>query len=130
MPVTLPAEFVIPGAKTETLNANHRLHWRVVRRRTAYWRQLTAVVVQASQGRPQPLPDRVRIVATISYPDRRRRDVGNLAPTVKAIVDGLTDAGVLADDDDLHVLGPDIRRGHGPFAITIRLEPLGTEAAA
>lgn len=34
----------------------------------------------------------------------------NYMATVKPIVDGLVDAGVLPDDDAKHLLGPDLRR--------------------
>ena len=45
----------------------------------------------------------LRICAT---PDRRRRDRHNLAPTVKAMMDGLIDAGLLPDDADRYLDGP------------------------
>jgi len=49
--------------------------------------------------------------------------VSNSFPTFKACIDGFVDAGVLADDSDLHVVGPDPRRGYdGPPRITFTLE--------
>ncbi len=39
----------------------------------------------------------------------RLRDVGNVS--VKAAIDGLVDYGLIPDDDDAHLLGPDLRRG-------------------
>jgi crossover junction endodeoxyribonuclease RusA len=43
----------------------------------------------------------VDVLVTVSWPDRRRRDAPNLWPTVKALIDGgLTDSGVLSDDND------------------------------
>ena len=53
----------------------------------------------------------VRIVVTLHFLDRRRRDVGNLAPTTKALIDGMVDAGLLVDDSSAHVVGPDHRLG-------------------
>lgn len=44
--------------------------------------------------------------------NNRSYDAGNLAPTAKAIVDGLvTDYGLLPDDSNEHVIGPDMRPG-------------------
>nr|WP_303769103.1 hypothetical protein [Schaalia odontolytica] len=42
----------------------------------------------------------------MAYPDRRRRDRHNLAPTIKAMLDGLIDAGLLPDDADRYLDGP------------------------
>ena len=42
---------------------------------------------------------------------QRRRDPGNWAPSAKAAVDGLVDAGVLDDDDSTRLIGPDPRIG-------------------
>jgi Holliday junction resolvase RusA-like endonuclease len=52
----------------------------------------------------------VRIIVSVSWPDRRRRDVPNVWPTVKACVDGCVDAEVIADDDDSHVESMTFRR--------------------
>ena len=38
-----------------------------------------------------------------------RRDLHNYMPTLKALVDGLVDAGLLPDDDARHLQGPDMR---------------------
>jgi hypothetical protein len=53
----------------------------------------------------------VRVVAYVVKPRRGRYDPNNLWPTVKAVVDGVVDAGVLVDDDHAHVVGPDMRHG-------------------
>lgn len=58
--------------------------------------------------------------------DRRRRDGGeNLAPTLKPMIDGLVDAGVVDDDDQAHVTrGPSVveyRPGAVPhMVLTVR----------
>jgi hypothetical protein len=41
----------------------------------------------------------------------RRRDPGNWSPSAKAAIDGMVDAGVLPDDNDERLLGPDPRMG-------------------
>ena len=50
------------------------------------------------------------VVAYLAFGDNRRRDVHNYMPTVKAIIDGCTDAGLWADDRDGILTGPDMRR--------------------
>jgi hypothetical protein len=52
--------------------------------------------------------------------------VGNYYPTAKAILDGLVDAGVLPDDNDDHVTGPDMRRTrpNGPLQVTITIREI------
>jgi Holliday junction resolvase RusA-like endonuclease len=72
---------------------------------------------------PSGLRSPVRITATVHIADKRRREVSNLFPTFKACIDGFVDAGVLADDSDAHVIGPDPRRAYdGPPRITFTLE--------
>ncbi|MBF8187353.1 hypothetical protein ITP53_16755 [Nonomuraea sp. K274] len=92
----------------ELLNANQRLHWRVRSARTKLVRGEAA-----SLARQQKIPTlgRAHIVGEYRPPDRRRRDVANLYPSFKAAIDGLVDAAVLEDDDDTHLVGPDMRLG-------------------
>jgi len=53
--------------------------------------------------------------------------VSNYFPTFKACIDGFVDAGVLADDSDAHVIGPDPRRAYdGPPRITFELEEVAS----
>jgi len=58
---------------------------------------------------------RVRVVLRFWFADLQHRDVGNLHPTAKGIVDGLVTQpnqfGWIADDNDRIVVGPDLRRG-------------------
>ena len=79
----------------QMLTANQRLHWRARAARTATLRNLGVT--------------RAHCTVTVTFPDRRRRDVANWAPTVKALVDGCVQAGLLPDDDTAHLIGPDLR---------------------
>jgi len=91
------------------LNANQRVDLRRQTSDRVAWRH--AAATYARQARiPLAIPA-VHIVARYHFTDRRRRDVGNYYPTVKAVIDGLVDYGLVVDDDDTHVLGPDPRRG-------------------
>ena len=82
-------------------------------------------------GRPQM--DRAHVTVTLGYPDRRKRDAHNLMATVKPLLDGMVSPGVrgiLLDDDDAHLEGPDLRVGDvtpGFFTFTFRFEELPDE---
>nr|WP_315501281.1 hypothetical protein [Actinomyces oris] len=100
-------EAVIRLAASDVLNLNDRTHWS----RAASKRRTTRLLAeQTARVSRAPRLERARLVVEISFPDRRRRDPHNYMATVKPIVDGLVDAGVLPDDDAKHLLGPDLRR--------------------
>ncbi|MFT4471421.1 hypothetical protein ACMX2H_16075 [Arthrobacter sulfonylureivorans] len=70
-----------------------------------------------------PGVERGRVVVYYRFPTNHRREVSNLQPTSKAILDGLVDAGVFPDDNDKHVMGPDNRREpvNGPQQVIVRV---------
>ena len=75
----------------------------------------------------------VDIEYEIHYPKKpARADPDNLAPTVKHLVDGLTDAGLWADDDYQHLrrrtytMGPPTRTT-GLWRVSIHITPLANE---
>lgn len=103
------------------LNSNDRKHFHAKAPITAGWRATAATAATQAEI---PQLDRAHIVVTFTFKDKRRRDVGNLYPTAKAIVDGIVDAGVLVDDDDAHLLGPDLRRGYGDPGVLVQITPL------
>lgn len=89
--------------KTQLINANSREHHMVRAKKTKALRSLAKT---AAEGLP-PFTNHVWVRVYIDWsPLTRRRDVANLAPTLKACVDGFTDAGLWVDDDDEHVTGP------------------------
>ena len=99
--VTVPASLFI--------SANARLHWAEKARRTRTIRALA--MLEARERDPAPIPCLVDV--TIHRPKGGTlRDAENAAPTVKACLDGLRDAQVLAEDDRKHVV-----------AITYRIAP-------
>jgi crossover junction endodeoxyribonuclease RusA len=107
------------------LNANDRLHYAPKAKLTAAWRKAAKEAVEAGFN---PFHyQRAHIVCAIRFANNVRRDVGNYYPTAKAIVDGLVDASVLPDDNDAHLIGPDMRReypnGSPRVTITIQEQP-------
>jgi crossover junction endodeoxyribonuclease RusA len=96
-------------AKTKLINANHNLHFR---RKAELIKVIRNAAWTMARHSNIPALQRAHIYFVI-HPDLRasRRDPGNWAPTAKAAVDGLVDAGVLPDDDSTRLLGPDPRIG-------------------
>ena len=95
--------------KTLFISANDRLHWAERAKRTKAIRALA--MLEARERDPAPIPCLVDV--TIHRPKGGTlRDAENASPTVKACLDGLRDAQVLAEDDRKHVT-----------AITYRIAP-------
>ena len=121
-------ELTFPVATVKDLiSANDRGHWSKSHRKTKKWRQTAQIVASSARNRGQlPLLERAQITVWFTYPTAHRRDVANLHPTVKALVDGIVDAGILPDDNDKHVLGPDCRRvpEKGPLSMRMVITPL------
>lgn len=88
------------------LTSNQRHHWTKRSRATKTLRAMGYHITK--QARLKPM-QRARLIVTVAWPNRRRRDVSNLAPTIKALVDGSVDAGILIDDNDKYLVGPDLR---------------------
>jgi Holliday junction resolvase RusA-like endonuclease len=84
------------------VSANDRDHWRVKARKVAEIRNVAEIYVW-NRGMPAGL-DHITVGLVYVPRDRRRRDADNLVvPLMKALVDGIVDAGVVADDDTEHV---------------------------
>lgn len=129
MTVDTAVELVLTDLEPKRIvSANRRIHHHQRAQVCAYWRGLAHDAAVAAYGWADvgcTWHQRVRITVTYRFPDRRRRETSNLYPYVaKPIVDGLVDARVIPDDDDLHVVGPDPRRDfeRGPHRIVIRIE--------
>lgn len=110
-------------APADWINSNSRSHRMVVQKLTRLWRE--AGCAAASNGW-EPYTGKVHIVAHIWKPRAGRYDPNNLWPTVKAVVDGVVESGLLADDDHVHVEGPDMRHGgKGPAALVLTIREIG-----
>lgn len=100
------ASFSLDVPREWLLTANQRMHWRAKARRSAWLRQ--AAGIRALQiGGTFLTP--VRCEISVAWPNARRRDVHNLMPTIKPVIDGAVDAGLLQDDSDQWLIGPDLR---------------------
>lgn len=94
------------------LSSNHRRDRRAETPDRRTWRDTAGWHARAAKIPPL---ERAHITAWLHFGDKRRRDPANFYPTIKAVVDGLVDVGLLPDDDDKHLIGPDLRRGgYGP----------------
>lgn len=127
----LPEELTIPLTdaqwKANHLSMNQRLSHHPRNDRTQYWRQhVRALAKNQRVGKV----GRARVEVWFRFPVNQRREVANLQPTSKAIVDGLVDAGVFEDDRDELVIGPDNRRTwpNGPHEVRIRIYKLEEES--
>lgn len=101
------------------LSSNQRPHYMVKARRTKWLR--TAGKAEGFRCRPF---DVVHVAAFIGFQTNGKADPSNAHPTVKALIDGMTDAGVWADDDSTHVIGPTYLRdpkSPTPGHYTVRL---------
>ena len=95
-PAAGPWTVAIP-APAPWLSANQR---RDLRRQTPdrrAWRD--AGMVHAKRVR-LPRLQYAHLVAVLRFPDNRRRDAHNYYPTLKALVDGRVDYGLLPDDSE------------------------------
>ena len=80
------------------LSPNARVHWVIKARYTREARAMVVAEVLAQLARGTPLT-KATVTVTFMVPDKRRRDHGNLIAAAKAYIDGLVDAGVIADDN-------------------------------
>lgn len=113
---------IIP-AHEPFLNLNQRMHWAKKAGLTRAWR-FHARTYAAVANLPRGI-QRVHIVAHVTKPTNRQYDVHNLMPTLKACVDGLVDYGLIPDDTNSHLTGPDLRQGgKGVAGVTITITEL------
>lgn len=93
-------EFILSNTKRkkEMLNANDRMNWARKAKITAYLRQIGRLNVPKGKYVTHTKNRPCGLVVTIYAPTKRRMDPPNFYPTVKALIDGMTDAGIWTDD--------------------------------
>lgn len=82
------------------LTLNQRLHWS---KRAAVTRAIRDETVWRCRQLGIGALEKPTVTLHLVPKDRRRRDVDNLVPTSKAVVDGLVTAGVIGDDTPAYV---------------------------
>lgn len=111
--IVVPAPTIKPVRKRKTgklftrkpwLNSNDRDHWRVTNPIKKAWRE-NAYKAAAEAGLPMGL-EYVRVDYYINKTRNGSYDAGNYYPTIKPIVDGLVDYGLVDDDSNDYLEGP------------------------
>lgn len=107
--VTIPAPL---NAKTGqprwvSTNSQRHKHHQAQAAVVAPWRRAAAEAALNTPAVSQP----AAVTATIHKTRNNRWDIDGIVPTVKACIDGLRDAGVLAEDNDQHIAALTVRVG-------------------
>jgi crossover junction endodeoxyribonuclease RusA len=121
--VTTPSIEISFPQPIKRLSMNDRMHWAQKAQFVRVWRTVTLGFVRASGFRFPSPPQPCFVRVTFPVRDNRRRDSDNPAPTVKAIVDGLVDAGVWPDDSPEWVETLGSRFAKGADLVTVELIP-------
>jgi len=83
-----------------TTNMVHRWHHRAVSADRKQWRHAGAVLARQASI---PAMDCCHIEVTGRYPGGTLPDTDAVAPSLKGVIDGLVDAGVIPDDTGRHI---------------------------
>lgn len=100
--------WTLPDLVGTRLTSNQRPHWAARAKVTKEWR---AIGHKRALEARIPRLGRARIDVQWLPPTRARHDPANAHPMIKALVDGIVSAGVLADDDSAHLDGPHVTLG-------------------
>lgn len=100
-------EFMLPRntklkKQNMVINSNDRFHRQAQAVMTRRIKALAMYEVTAKKDKQmEPFsPERpCNLIVTVYKPTNRRLDPPNLYPTIKAIIDGMTDAGIWVDDN-------------------------------
>ena len=104
------------------LNLNQQLHWAPRNKRAQAWRN--GAHIYARKHRLPKNLQHVRIDAYVWKSSKRTYDPHNLMATLKPVVDGLVDYGLIPDDNTLHLDGPFIHHGgYGPEKLVVVIQP-------
>lgn len=103
----------IPAVTDKLISTNQRhAHWSQRAKPTRLWREAAyTLALPVKKTLQTPIPHRVHILAYVYLGHNRPYDAHNYNPTAKAAVDGLVSAGLLTNDTNTYVLGPDMRQG-------------------
>ena len=80
-------------------NATRREHWATKGKNAAQWRRDAAILALDAANKAKWLtPDTCTIGVVGLFKDHKRHDPDNLLAAIKPCLDGIVDAGVIADD--------------------------------
>lgn len=102
-------EFVL--YRKQMLNAHGNSHWRAKIGHIKSLRDLGRETGEDAKQVRDIFFDKFEIIVTIKPPTRRKLDPPNFYPTIKPIIDGLTDAGWWEDDNYAHMMETRFRYG-------------------
>lgn len=88
----------VPPSLNETAGRKNVWEYREAKR---YWTQYVWGMCRAHKGRPKKPYQRAEVEITYYFPTQARHDADNYAG--KFLLDGLTKAGVIIDDDLKHI---------------------------
>lgn len=86
----------------EMISSNDRMHYAVEMKINKHLREIGRYVVLSEKGLTEPIysPDKpCDVLVIVNPPSRRRIDPANFYPTVKPLIDGMTDANMWTDDN-------------------------------
>lgn len=111
------------GVPPHACSPNARTHWAAKARAVkAYRHEAYIEALKVLKGR-RPLVRRALVRLTFFFVIQRKRDPDNLQASAKAAIDGLRDAGLLADDDHL-TISTTVEDGSVANALLIEVEEL------
>lgn len=118
--------FALTIPKSIWLTSNDRYHWRAAANRT----QAIRLQAKLAARGMTPVSVPADVLAVVHTPTNTKFDPPNAWPTVKAILDGLVDAGVIPDDSDKEIPVTSFARGpktgaQGRYRIAIRFMDAG-----
>ena len=101
------------GPAPPVLSPNRRVHWAQESRAARAYREQAFLVARSRIGcnrKDLPWPG-AYVRATFYFRVRRKRDGDNLNASLKHALDGLADAGIVADDNAFVLLPPAVEVG-------------------
>jgi len=105
------------------INLNQKEHWAPRNKRTQAWRHGAHILARQAM-----LPKGLQLVRVDVYvwkSSRRRYDPHNLMPTLKPVIDGLVDYGLIVDDSSEYLAGPFIHHGgYGLEKLVLSIRPV------
>lgn len=116
----------------QIISSNDRHHRFIENEIKKYLRNLGKEICEKNKPKETFSPEKpCNITITISAPTSRRMDPPNLYPTVKALIDGMTDAGLWIDDNYTVIQALTFKyggkSGHKNYVLRFEIEEIKAE---